>query len=253
MPIPDFQSLMRPVLAYSADGSEKNIGDCVDALSAEFHLTERRPLQTSCESGKQTIFSNRVHWARSYLDKAGALERTRRSHFRITERGQKLLAQYPQRVDVKVLNQFPEFVAFHSAKSKLETPASGTDIQTAGTDESATPEEAIADALAQIDAKLETDLLARIRENSPTFFEGLVVDLIVAMGYGGSRENVVQQIGKSGDQGIDGIVNEDPLGLDVVYIQAKRYAADQTIGREKIQQFAGALSESDKARPKEYS
>jgi len=146
-----------------------------------------------------------------------------------------------KKVDVKVLRQFPEFVEFQSTATDttsvpMEALKNPDAFQT-----SSTPDERITSAVGEIAAKLETDLMDRIAEKSPSFFESLVVDLIVAMGYGGSRENVVQRIGKSGDEGIDGIVNEDPLGLDVVYVQAKKYDRDQTIGREKIQQFAGAL------------
>jgi restriction system protein len=241
MAIPDYQTFMRPLLEYAVDGTEKKIGDAIAALSDKFHLTDEERAQM-LPSGKQTIAANRVHWARTYLHKAGALENTRRSYFRITDRGRKLLATYPERVDVKVLRQFPEFVEFQSTTTDTTSApteaAKNADIfQPSGS----TPDERITSAVGEIAAKLETDLLDRIEEKSPAFFESLVVDLIVAMGYGGSRENVVQRIGKSGDEGIDGIVNEDPLGLDVVYIQAKKYDRDQTIGREKIQQFAGAL------------
>ena len=240
MGIPDYQTLMRPLLEYAADGAEKKIADAITALSDNFHLSEEERAQM-LPSGKQTIAANRVHWARTYLHKAGALENTRRSYFRITDRGRQLLKKYPEKVDVKVLRQFPEFVEFQSTTTDATSaPTEGpknSDVFQA----SSTPDERITGAVGEIAAKLETDLLDRIAEKSPAFFELLVVDLIVAMGYGGSRENVVQRIGKSGDEGIDGIVNEDPLGLDVVFVQAKKYDRDQTIGREKIQQFAGAL------------
>lgn len=244
MAVPDFQSLMRPVLAAAADGLEHNINEVIARLAAEFRLTDEE-LDEMQPSGRQTVFMNRVHWARTYLDKAGAIARTRRSHFKITERGKQLLATCPSRVDVKALRQFPEFVAFHS-----RSPSSGTSNDTQTSDAQAqqpdeetriTPEEAIQSAEEEIAASLRSQLLARIAELSPTFFEGLVVDLIVAMGYGGTRQSVARRLGKSGDEGIDGVVNEDPLGLDTVYIQAKRYAPDNTVGREKIQQFAGAL------------
>jgi restriction system protein len=240
MTIPDYQSLMRPLLLFRKDGAEKNIRDAISSIAKQIKLTEEEFNQL-LPSGKQTLFSNRVHWARTYLDKAGALKRTRRSHFVVTERGQKLLAEHPDRIDVSVLRQFPEFVAFQSPKvsdegaTKIDVP----DVELAQT--TATPEEAIQGAELQILDHLRSDLLESIGKLSPTFFERLVVDLIVAMGYGGSRSAVAKRLGKSGDEGIDGIVNEDPLGLDVVYLQAKRYAADNTIGRERIQQFAGAL------------
>jgi restriction system protein len=242
MPIPDYQSLMRPLLAFGSDGSEKNINDAINGIANQLGLTEDERHQL-LPSGKQAIFTNRVHWARTYLDKAGAIKRTRRSHFVITDRGKQLLSDNPIRVDVQVLKKFPEFVAFQSPKIISETgndnlvPPASNDVQ----EPSVTPEEAVQQAEMQIFANLRSQLLIRIAELSPSFFERLVVDLVIAMGYGGTRASVVQKLGKSGDEGIDGVVNEDPLGLDVVYIQAKRYSADNTIGRERIQQFAGAL------------
>jgi restriction system protein len=242
MPIPDYQSLMRPLLSFALDGSEKNINDAIKGIADQLGLTEDERHQL-LPSGKQPIFANRVHWARTYLDKAGAIKRTRRSHFVITDRGKQLLTDNPIRINVQVLKKFPEFVAFQSPKISGETendnslPPAANDIQ----ESAVTPEEAIQQAEGQIFATLRSQLLIRIGELSPSFFERLVVDLVVAMGYGGTRASVIQKLGKSGDEGIDGVVNEDPLGLDVVYIQAKRYAADNTIGRDRIQQFAGAL------------
>ena len=242
MPIPDYQSLMRPLLAFGSDGSEKNINDAIKGIADQLKLTDDERHQL-LPSGKQPIFANRVHWARTYLDKAGAIKRTRRSHFEITDRGKQLLADNPERIDVEVLKQFPEFIAFQTPKTIDETGSSITTPPTSPElpESAVTPEEAIEQAEAQIFENLKSQLLVRTLEKSPSFFESLVVDLIIKMGYGGSRENVVQKLGKSGDEGIDGVVNEDALGLDVVYIQAKRYAADNTIGRERIQQFAGAL------------
>lgn len=244
MAIPDYQSCMRPLLAFGRDGHEKNINAAITAVADHFGLSveEREEL---LPSGKQAILANRVHWARTYLDKAGALKKTRRSHFIVTERGQKLLEAYPTRIAANDLKQFPEFVAFQSPRveGSGDPSSSGEVAKIELTDlvKSETPEEAIQQAERLIAASLRADLLSRIQELSPSFFESLVVDLIVAMGYGGSRQSVVRRLGKSGDEGIDGIVNEDALGLDVVYIQAKRYASDNTIGRERIQQFAGAL------------
>lgn len=241
MAVPDYQSFMRPLLAFGADGHEKNINDAIEALAEQFHLTDD-DRQRLLPSGKQTILANRVHWARTYLDKAGALKRTRRSHFVVTQRGLDLLRSNPERIDNRALKQFPEFLEFQAPRTDRQLD---DNVAPAHEDEpelsSATPEETIQEAEEAISASLRAQLLDRIRELSPAFFERLVVDLIVAMGYGGTRRSVVQRLGKSGDEGIDGVVNEDPLGLDVVYIQAKRYAPDNTIGRERIQQFAGAL------------
>ncbi|TPQ42367.1 restriction endonuclease [Bradyrhizobium guangdongense] len=242
MSIPDYQSLMRPLLAFASDGSEKNINDAINHIAGQLNLTDDERHQL-LPSGKQAIFANRVHWARTYLDKAGAIKRTRRSHFQMTDRGKQLLAENPTRINVQVLKKFPEFITFQTPKV---TDAAGDNVapllaETEIPESAVTPEEAVQQAESQIFENLRSQLLIRISESSPSFFEGLVVDLVIAMGYGGSRASVVQRLGKSGDEGIDGVVNEDPLGLDVVYIQAKRYAADNTIGRERIQQFAGAL------------
>jgi restriction system protein len=240
MSIPDFQTLFRPLLKFSGDGSEKNIKDAITALARQFQLTPEE-LEQLQPSGKQTIFANRVHWARTYLDKAGALRKTRRSHFQITERGKQLLTSFPDRIDAAILRQFPEFYAFQRPRSVDGIEERGT-VEVPNATESSTPEEAIDVAEAEINRTLREQILERISELSPAFFERLVVDLIVAMGYGGGRQIVAQRLGRTGDQGIDGIVNEDPLGLDSIYIQAKRYDADITVGREKIQQFAGALA-----------
>lgn len=237
MAIPDFQSLIGPLLAYAGDGEEKNIRAAFDHLGRTCRLddAERAVL---VPSGKQTLFENRVHWARTYLDKAGAIVRTRRSHFRITDRGRQLLAGSGGVVAVDDLNRYPEFRSFRAARP-VEIPAEQTPAPVER--DASTPEESIALAETQIFESLRSDLLERVLEMPPAFFEQLVVDLIVAMGYGGSRAGVAKSIGRTGDEGIDGVVNQDPLGLDVVYIQAKRYATERSVGRELVQQFTGAL------------
>ena len=243
--IPDYQSFMRPLLTFASDGKEKDIKGAISALADQFQIPEAERHQL-LPSGKQTILANRVHWARTYLDKAGALKRTRRSHFVITERGHQLLTEYPTKIDNSVLRQFPEFIAFQTSKSIDEkSPETATSVVVpaqVADEEEATPEEGIDEAATRIDKNLRSQLLDRISETSPRFFEQLVIDLIVAMGYGGSREIVAERLGRSGDEGIDGVVNEDPLGLDIVYVQAKRYGRDNVIGRERIQQFSGALA-----------
>jgi restriction system protein len=214
MSIPDYQSLMRPLLAFAADDSEKKISDAINQLAVQLKLTDDERSQL-LSSGKQSIFANRVYWAQVYLNKAGAIKRTRRSHFVITDRGKKLLAENPTRIDVQVLKQFPEFSAFKSpilADDSSNSASVGSSVD--GLQESdVTPEEAIQQAEAQVVESLKSQLLVQIADLSPSFFESLVVDLVVAMGYGGSRTSVVQKLGKSGDEGIDGVVNEDPLGL----------------------------------------
>jgi restriction system protein len=240
MPIPHYQAMMRPLLSYAADGLEKNIGGAITFVADQLKLSDEEKDQL-LPSGKKRIISDRVHWARTYLDKAGAVKKTKRAHFVITERGKKLLAENPEQIGISELKQFPEFLTFWLPKTSADTDQ----IEKAEVGDppqvSATPEEAIQQAQTQINTNIRSQLLERIGELSPSFFERLVVDLIIAMGYGGSRGSVVQKLGKSGDEGIDGVINEDALGLDVIYLQAKRYAKDNTIGREKIQQFAGAL------------
>lgn len=234
MAIPDYQTLMLPLLRSLKDGSEHNIGEVVDALSEEFGLSapERQQL---LESGQQTVIRNRAGWARTYLKKAGLIEATRRGYFRITERGKTVLASKPQRIDVKFLERFPEFVAFRALRheeveNSVETTAAPIDV---------TPEEALDRAYQRLRIDLETEVLEQVKSASPSFFERLVVDLLVRMGYGGTLRDAGQAVGKSGDGGIDGIIKEDRLGLDVIYIQAKRW--DGTVGRPEIQKFAGAL------------
>lgn len=240
MAVPGYQAFMRPLLLLAANSAEQGIADAVDRLGDDFQLS-KEDRSEPLPSGLGTIFSNRVSWAKTYLMKAGALEKTRRAHFRITERGRQLLRDFPQGIDTQVLRQFPEFVAFQQpgdGPAKAKPTVAPPNPVVSSTE---TPEEVIQRAENEIVQALQQNLLSRIRELSPSFFERLVVDLIVAMGYGGSREYVVQAVGRSGDEGIDGIVNEDALGLDRVYIQAKRYADGNVVTRDQIQQFAGAL------------
>ena len=237
--------IIKPLCARSfclaADGAEHGINQAIGNLADEFRLPEEDRSQL-LPSGLGTVLANRVSWAKTYLMKAGALEKTRRAHFRITDRGRDLLREYPEGVNSQTLRKFPEFMAFQQPSEDVPPEKRGP-VEAPRSRETSpeTPEEAIQRAESEITLALRENLFTRIHELSPTFFERLVVDLIVAMGYGGSREYVVQEIGKSSDQGIDGIVNEDVLGLDRVYIQAKRYAENNVVGREQIQQFAGAL------------
>lgn len=238
MGVPDYQTFMRPLLMLSADGEEHSIRDAINELADQFRLSAEERLEV-LPSGLGTVLANRVSWAKTYLLKAGALEKTRRAHFRITARGRELLRDFPGGLNSQILRSFPEFRAFQEP-SGGSTPAKSVAHElNLAYDE--TPQDSIQRAEGEIVRALQEDLLSRIRELPPSFFEKLVVDLIVAMGYGGSREYVVQAVGRSGDEGIDGIVNEDVLGLDRVYIQAKRYAQGNVITREQIQQFAGAL------------
>ncbi len=180
---------------------------------------------------------NRVHWAITYLIKAGLLTRPKRGYFTITERGKKVLAENPDKISNKFLEQFPEFLAFKN-KKKADDESSGTSTDDAS---SATPEERIDAAYSEITTEIKSEILAKVLDGSPEFFEKLIVNLLVAMGYGGSSFEAGQHLGGSGDEGIDGVINEDTLGLDLIYIQAKRYAPGNTIGRPEIQKFAGSL------------
>jgi len=233
MPIPDYQSLMLPLLKFAADGNEHSLREAIDALADTFNLsdTERKEL---LPSGAQEVFSNRVGWARTYMKKAGLIEATRRGHFRITERGMGVLATPPARVDVKFLDQFDEFKAFRAHRRQRDE--SGRPDEPEPT---ATPEEALESAYKQLRDDLASDLLQMIKTVSPPLFEKIVIELLVKMGYGGSRQDAGRAIGRSGDEGIDGIIKEDRLGLDIIYIQAKRWGA--TVGRPEVQKFAGAL------------
>ena len=239
MAIPDYQTLMFPVLKLAGSGGELRFRDMVEALAQEFHLTadERSEL---LPSGSAFLFDNRVGWARTYLKQAGLLESPKRGILRITDRGKATLTRPPARIDVKFLEQFAEFRQFRTRRpdSGRSEKGSGEATQQA-TLEIETPEERLATAYQTLRADLQVDLIEQVKSASPPFFERLVVDLLLAMGYGGSRQDAGRAIGKSGDGGIDGIIKEDKLGLDVIYIQAKRW--EGTVGRPEVQKFAGAL------------
>lgn len=242
MTIPDYQSLMLPVLLSSAEG-EIRISDAVDKLAQTLGLTpeERSEL---LPSGKQTLFGNRVHWAKTYLSKAGLFESTRRGHFKITPRGQQVIASNPARIDNNFLNQFEEFRQFKekSAQASVETTLqTAKPAEPAFTSQTETPDEIMRVAHRQIDASLAQELLDRIRAAPPDFFERLIVNLLLSMGFGGSAADAGRAIGGSGDDGVDGVIDQDALGLDRVYIQAKRYAIGNNIGSGAIRDFFGSL------------
>lgn len=236
MPIPDYQSVMRPLLALLEDGLPHTLSELHDQLCAQFGLTSEEITQR-ISSGRQTVMRNRVGWARTYLHKAGLLTLPIRGSCEITDRGRKALLECPERVDNKYLKQFPEFVDFQTPKKKpVETHESDTEVES---DSTATPEEQLESAHQSLKQTVSSELLETIKQGSPAFFEQLVVDLMLAMGYGGSREEAGKATQLRADGGIDGIINEDRLGLDTIYLQAKRW--DNTVGRPEIQKFAGAL------------
>jgi restriction system protein len=251
MAIPDFQTLMLPLLQLAGEGHELSFGEAAEHLATAFGLTdeERREL---LPSGRYPRFRSRVGWARTDLSKAGLLEAIARGRFRITSRGSGVLAQDPERIDRKFLSQFPEFVAYlgrpapgvleHSADRQGDTsapsipPVSDLDhVQTVQT-----PYELLDATYQALRLQLAQDLLQQMKRCPPEFFERLVVDVLVSMGYGGSRKDAGQAVGQSGDGGIDGIIKEDRLGLDVVFIQAKRW--EGTVGSSVVREFAGSLA-----------
>ncbi|MGO9481107.1 MAG: restriction endonuclease [Candidatus Kryptoniota bacterium] len=233
MPVPDFQSFFKPLLDIASDGSEHSVRDARDQIAQMMGISDADRAE-KLASGIQTKFDNRIGWAKSYFVQARVLETTRRGYFRITDRGRELHREGLQRIDVAVLNRFPEFVEFHTAE-RAPTEGNGTEVLHVVS----TPEETLQEAYHGIRSQLASDLIERVKANSPQFFERLVVELMVAMGYGGSIEDAGQAIGGIGDEGVDGIIKEDRLGLDVIYIQAKRW--EGTVGRPEIQQFVGAL------------
>jgi len=236
--IPDYQTLMLPVLKQSANG-EVRISDVVETLAKELGLTAEEQDQL-LPSGKQTTFANRVHWAKTYLTQAALVRSTRRAHFIATERGKEVLAKSPIRIDNDLLQQFEEFRAFRARSKSLEADEAAE--APASPSQEPTPDEEMRSAHARINAALADELLDRVRQSSPAFFERLIVQLLLAMGYGGTSEGAGRAIGKSGDDGIDGVIDQDPLGVDQIYIQAKRYQAANSIGAGAVRDFFGALS-----------
>jgi restriction system protein len=223
------------VLEFAADGQEHSIRNAREALAQRFELNEHERKEL-LPSGQQPVFDNRVAWAKSYLQQAGALDSHRRGYFQISERGKDMLRESPQRITIKYLERFPEFVEFRYAGTKGKDEAGPIIIpEVAGQ----TPEEALENAYQRLRKDLASEILLRVKKASPVYFERLVVALLLKMGYGGSRTEAGEAIGSSGDEGIDGIINEDRLGLDVIYIQAKRWEGN--VGRPEIQKFVGAL------------
>ena len=236
--IPDYQTLMLPLLKITADGNEYHYRDLIEALSNEFQLTDEERKEMLA-SGNQAIFDNRVGWAKTYLKKAGLLASPKRATFVITDLGRQTLAKNLDRIDNRYLRQFPLFLEFQNISHNGEETEGETDnIEIL----KQTPEETLDKAYQSIRESLASDLLSKVVQLSPAFFERLVVELLVKMGYGGSIKDAGKAIGKSGDEGIDGTIKEDKLGLDIIYIQAKRWSPGNTVGRPELQKFVGALA-----------
>jgi restriction system protein len=234
MAIPDYQTTMLPFLRCLADGGEHALAEIRESLASHFALTDDET-QELLPSGNQGVFENRIGWARTYLKNAGLLRYVRRGVFQITDRGRDLLTDPPDRITSKFLERYPEFMEFRErAKSKTESkPALAT--------ASDTPDETIEAAHSQLREELAAELRGQLESVSWRFFERLVIDVLVAMGYGGSRAEAGRAFQKGSDEGIDGTIKEDRLGLDIIYVQAKRWASGSTVGRPEIQKFAGAL------------
>ncbi|CAN5518340.1 restriction endonuclease [soil metagenome] len=238
MPIPKYETVMLPLLRMLEDGTARKFGDLVLVLEDQFNLdqTEREQM---LPRGRITTFRSRIHWAATYMAQAGIVQRPQRGWLQITQRGTDVLARQPQNIDNEFLNQFPEFRDFR-ARSGVNVSSAGAVLETPrSSSNELSPEETLESSYQTLRLQLADDLLDRLRNGSPRFFEQVVVDLLVAMGYGGSRPGVAQAIGRTGDGGIDGVINEDKLGLDVVYVQAKRWA--NPVGSPTVHGFTGSL------------
>lgn len=231
MAIPKFQEITLPMLKLATDGEVWSLADAREELAKHFQLTEEE-LEELLPSGRQARFANRVAWAKVYLERGGLLSSPKRAHFQITERGREVLQDPPDEVSIKFLSQYPEFQEFRSRSSK-STEGESADESTD------TPEETLESAYLTIRKNLASEVLDRVKSCTPRFFEHLVVDLLLKMGYGRAGGGAGECVGQTGDEGIDGIISEDRLGLEMVYLQAKRW--EGTVGRPEIQKFVGAL------------
>ena len=237
MPVPDFQSLMLPALKALADGSEARISEVRARVAAAEGLTPE-DLRELVPSGQQSVFTNRVSWSVIHMTRAGLVERVRRAVYRLTPQGERLLSRAPTRIDMQTLRESPAYVEW-LGRTKAQSPSDSA--PSAPDDSRDTPEEALSRAAQELRAALEADVLGRVREAAPAFLESVVIDLLIAMGYGGGDARMGHVTGRSGDGGIDGTIREDALGLDEVYVQAKKYAEGNTVGEGDLRNFAGAI------------
>lgn len=241
MNIPDFQTIMFPLLKYYSDNIEHSTSDTIENLAKVFSLTEE-DLAKLLPSGTQSIFKNRVYWAIAHLKMANLIENTQRAHYKIVANGLELLNTKPEKINLKLLKTIPEYIE-HTKNSKKERTSKADDSEESipdSDDNDFTPEENLEYSFQRIQKSLAQELLQKIKKLSPSFFERLVIELLVKMGYGGSLKDAGKSIGKSGDEGIDGIIKEDKLGLDIIYVQAKRW--ESVVGRPELQKFVGALA-----------
>lgn len=239
MPVPDYQSMMLPLLKLIASGRQ-NVSDCLPDLMQEFCITPEEA-EEMLPSGRETYLQNRAHWARVYLAKAGLLQSPRRNHHEITPLGREILARAPERIDNEFLAEFESFTEWRDGGGRSDQSPARDSAANAIEDEQ-TPEDAIQSAFTVLNATLRDDLLNALQQVSPIRFEKLILDLLQAMGFGGGSIDRARMTKTTGDGGIDGIIDEDALGLDAVYIQAKRYAPENKVGRPDIQRFVGSLN-----------
>ncbi|MFZ1290217.1 MAG: restriction endonuclease [Melioribacteraceae bacterium] len=237
MAIPDFQSVMLPLMKFASDGNEHTLRETTDYLRHEFNLTDEEKSEL-LPSGTQAIFDNRVGWAKTHLSKAGLLTSPRRSVFIISERGKQVLRNRPKIINMTLLRQFPEYIEFTKSTKKKEVVKKTGKIEDLFSDN--TPEETLEYSYLEIKNSLAVEILDRVKNSPSDFFERLVVELLVKMGYGGSLKDAGKATRKVKDEGIDGIIKEDKLGLDVIYVQAKKW--EGSVGRPEIQKFVGALA-----------
>ena len=237
MAVPDFQSLMLPALRALSGGTETPISHVRARVATAEHLTPE-DLRETVPSGRQAVFTNRVSWAVIYMERAGLLERVRRGVYRMAAEGERVLRQNPARIDMQVLRRYS---AYREWKAASTAKPGRKDLPAQPSESLDTPEEALERAAQQLRRELEIDLLKRVRNAEPAFLEQVVIDLLVAMGYGGGDPAMGRVTGRSGDGGIDGTIREDILGLDEVYVQAKKYAEGNTVGESDLRNFAGAI------------
>jgi len=233
--IPDYQTLMLPLLQLITDGKEYSLNEAVDKLAKQFQLTDEERAEL-LPSGQTFLFGNRVGWARTYLKKSGLIDSPRRGYIQITKRGKEVLKEKPNEINVKFLRRFPEFLEFQSSK-KEENLSDGSLFEET---KQQTPAELLETGYQSIRKSLEQEILSKLKSVHPSFFEKIVIQLLVKMGYGGSIQDAGKAIGRSGDEGIDGVIKEDKLGLDTIYIQAKRW--EGVVGTPELHKFVGALA-----------
>ena len=245
MPVPDYQTLMLPTLSAYADSERPSLSDVRRTVARAAGLTGE-DIRETVPSGRQTTLTNRVSWAVVYMERAGLLKRIGRGAYELTEDGGRLLASNPSRIDLKVLREYPAYVNW---KRTAETPKSGDRaIPRSTPDSTGTPEDDLGRLAAALEAALRADLLNRLCEAEPDFLEEIVLKLLSAMGYGGGDAEMTRVTGGTGDQGIDGIINEDALGLDLVCVQVKRYAEGNNVGANDLRNFAGAIDAEGMAK-----